>query len=228
MINLEETICSQYANSPTLMQLVLNMNQYIDPRANMKAFYDFLWNVDTAAGKFLDIWGRIVGVSRVVPIPGTSGVFGFETSDTPPDWENFGHFDGDGAGGPFYAGQVTTGGYTLTDNSFRTLILTKALANIASTTAPALNQLVRNLFPGRGRCYTRDLGNMRMSYVFEFELTNIELAILQFSGVLPHPAGVLVNVLVVPAGLFGFAEAGDLAHGFVETGDAGAFYPLVA
>lgn len=217
MLDTNQTLCSEYANSRTILQLIANMNQYLDPRANMILFYNRIWNINTAVGFGLDIWGRIVGVSRVVPIPGTTGRFGFDNSDTPPDWQNFGSMDSPGVGGPFFAGEVTTGGFTLNDDSYRTLILTKALANICATTAPAMNQLLRNLFPGRGRAYTVDggksntsVGGMRMTYFFEFALSSVEYAILAFSGVIPHPAGVLVSISVVPSGkFFGFEEAGS-------------------
>jgi Protein of unknown function (DUF2612) len=226
MLNTTQTICSQYGNSPTLLQLVQNMNQYLDPRANMLAFYDNVWNVDSAEGFGLNIWGRIVGVSRVIPIPGTSGYFGFANSDVPPDWQNYGNANGGGGGGPFFNGEVSTGSFTLNDTAYRTLILTKALANIVSTTSPALNQLLQNLFPGRGASYVVDRGKMGMSYVFTFPLTTIEYAILAFSGVLPGPAGVLVNTLVIPSGYFGFAESGPAQNGFIETGATGAFYSV--
>ena len=226
MLNTTQTLCSQYANSPTLLQLIANMNAYLDPRANLVEFYNFVWNVDTAEDWGLDIWGHIVGVSRVIPIPGTTGSFGYQNSDFPPDWQNFGNANGGGGGGPFYNGEISTGGFTLDDDSFRTLILVKALANIVATNAPSLNALVRNLFPGRGRAYTIDRGNMAMSYVFEFRLSTTEYAILAFSGVLPHPAGVLVNVVVVPSGFFGFRESGNRQHGFRETGLTGAFYSI--
>jgi hypothetical protein len=39
---------------------------------------------------------------------------------------------------------------------------------------------------------------MAMTYQFNFALTTIELAILQYSGVLPHPAGVGVTISVTP------------------------------
>lgn len=227
MLDTSQTLCSEYANSPSLLQLIANMNAYMDPRANMLAFYNYVWNVDTAQGFGLDYWGRIVGVSRVIPIPGTAGSFGFDNEDSPPDWENFGSVGKAGVGGPFYAGEVTTGGYSLNDTSFRTLILTKALANICATTAPALNQLIQNLFPGRGRAYTVDkgksnssIGGMQMTYVFEFSLSSIEYAILAYSGVLPHPAGVLVSIVVIPKGSFGFREQGTLVQPF----NFGTFY----
>lgn len=208
MLNVDKTVISQYANSPTLSQLIKNMTAYLDPRANILAFYNTVWNVNTAQGFGLDIWGRIVGVSRVIPIPGSSGAFGFETADRPFDWQNFGSTLPAGKGGPFFNGQINTGGFTLLDDAYRTLILTKALANITATTAPALNALIQNLFPGRGVAFVIDRGNMAMTYVFEFQLTTIEYAILAYSGVLPHPAGVLVNVVVIPSGFLGFKEQG--------------------
>lgn len=66
MKNVEQTIISQYANSPTLLKLIRNFNDYIDPTCDIDNFYDFIWNVDTAQGFGLDIWGRIVGVSRAL------------------------------------------------------------------------------------------------------------------------------------------------------------------
>jgi hypothetical protein len=206
--NVDATVISQYANSPTLLALVANFAQYFDPAADLQAFYLDVWNIDTAMGFGLDIWGVILQVSRVIPIPGNSDVFGFTTSDVPPDWDTFGNDSILGIGGPFSGGQLTGNSYKLQDAAYRTLLLTKALANICATTAPALNALITNLFPGRGRCYTQDTGAMTMSYVFEFTLTTIEFAILAYSGVLAHPAGVGINVNVIATNYFGFQEAG--------------------
>lgn len=197
MLNVDRTIISQYANSPTLLALIHNMDEYIDPRVNLDTFYNFVWNVDTAVGFGLDIWGNIVGVSRLLKIPGNDPIVGFDNASTPKDWYPMSE-------GRFaIEGEVTTA-YELPDDAYRVLILTKALANIASTTGPGLNQLLRNMFPGRGRAFVRDLGNMAMQFVFNFSLTAVEYAILTQSGVLPHPAGVFYSVAVIPAGLFGF------------------------
>lgn len=191
--DVDTTVISQYSNSSTLLRLVENMAQYIDPRANLEQFYNYVFNVDTATGFGLDYWGKIVGVSRLLRIV-TSGIeyFGFDNTATPPaDWQNFG-------GAPFSRGALDTQAYLLPDSSYRTLILTKALSNIVATTAPALNKLLQMLFPGRGKVYVSDDGAMSMTFVFEFSLTPVEYAILTQSGALPHPAGVFVNVTVPP------------------------------
>lgn len=222
MLNVEKTIISQYANSPQLVQLIQNMNGYIDPRANIATFLSFVWDVTKAQGFGLDIWGRIVGLlnGRLLKLGATGQTFGYDTTDIPPDWGPFNQ-------GTFSTGPNQTTTFTLGDDAFRVLILAKALANIIATTSQALNQLLGNLFPGRGRAYVADLGKsntatggMQMSFVFEFALTQVEYAILTQSGVLPHPAAVGFNVVVIPTGLFGFVEAGVPSRPFND----GTFY----
>lgn len=62
MKNVEQTIISQYGNSATITKLIQNMNDYIRVNADIDGFYETVWNVETAAGFGLDIWGRIVGL----------------------------------------------------------------------------------------------------------------------------------------------------------------------
>ena len=62
MKNVEQTIASQYGNSATITALIRNMNAYIDPRCDIDGFYSFVWDVMSAQGFGLDIWGRIVGL----------------------------------------------------------------------------------------------------------------------------------------------------------------------
>lgn len=203
MFDVKRTVISQYGQSPTIRQLVEDMNEYIDPGVDMDAFYRLVWNVDTAVGFGLDIWGRIVGVGRRLRITANDPILGFDNPSTPPDWQTFGH-------GRFSDG-IESGGeaYDLPDNAYRVLILTKALSNIVATTSRSLNQLLRNLFPGRGRVYVRDLGGMAMQFVFNFSLTPVEYAIVAQSGALPHPAGVFYSVIVNPSPgvFFGFRNS---------------------
>lgn len=202
MINVEQTIISQYGNSATITRLIHNMDQYLDPRTNFDDFYDFVWNVETAQGFGLDIWGKIVNVSRELTLEITEW-FGFKESGLYPFGQR-----------PFFSEPAATQGYTLADDAYRVLILTKAMANIAATTAPSLNQILQNLFAGRGKCYVNDLGKMRMRYVFEFALTDYEVAIITQSNALPRPAGVMAYLFTFQGPVFGFAEAGASASPF--------------
>jgi hypothetical protein len=62
MRDVEKTILSQFGNSAAITALIRNMNGYIDPRADIDGFFDTVWNIETAEGFGLDIWGRIVGL----------------------------------------------------------------------------------------------------------------------------------------------------------------------
>lgn len=182
-----DTIISQYANSPILTQLIANFDDYVDQTMNMQNFFDFIWNVDTAQGFGLDIWGRIVGVTRVLHINQSALYFGFEEATT---LSAFGFNQQ-----PFYAGDPTTNNFSLSDDAFRVLIFAKALANISDGSIKAINQLLLNLFPNRGNCYVTDGLDMTMTYTFDFVLTPVEQAILGQSGVLPKPSGVSATVV---------------------------------
>jgi hypothetical protein len=179
-----ETIISQYANSASLVTLIGAGNEWINPSANFNAFYQTIWNVDTAKGIGLDIWGRIVGVTRVLHIT-SSSYLGFDEAQ--PGGEAFNN-------APFYTGQQTTSNFILSDNAFRILIFAKALANICDGSIPAINQLLRYLFPKRGNCYVVDNRDMSITYIFAFVLSPVEIAIVQQSGVLPKPTGVSFTI----------------------------------
>ena len=220
MIDVERTIISQYGASSTIGQLVHNINEYIDPRADIDSFYDFVWNVDTAQGFGLDIWGRIVGIGRTLLIPEDPVYLGF--GESAPGSYPFGQ-------APLYLNSAATQTYRLADDAYRQLILVKALSNISATTAPALNTLLQNMFIGRGRCYVNDIGGMAMRYTFEFVLTPYEFAIMTQSGALPRPGGVRSSLIATELPVFGFSEAGYGASPFGQAPfiSEGASYAII-
>lgn len=183
-----KTIIAQYANSPVLTRLIENMDAYLDPTLNFQNFYDQVFNVITAFGHGLDVWGRIVGVSRVLSVPGSDEYLGFE--EALPGSEPFNQ-------APFFSGQQVTNNFILSDGAYRTLIFVKALANICDGSIPAINQILLNLFPNRGNCYVVDNLDMTMAYKFEFALSPVELAIIAQSGALPKSTGVSVSVITI-------------------------------
>lgn len=183
LFDVRQTVISQYANSPTILRLVDLYNDWMDQTEYFIQFYRNIWNIATAKGFGLDILGKIVGISRRVTVISPQEYFGYNEGG---DYQPFDQ-------APFYNGPVTGDTIALTDDAYRVLIMVKAMANIASTAAPTLNQLLTRLFAGRGRCYVVDLGGMAMKYVFEFALTAVELSILINSNALPSPVGVKVT-----------------------------------
>lgn len=190
-LRVEDTIISQYGASPITRQLIRDIDSWINQQVNFTKFVNFVWNVDTARGFGLDIWGRIVGVVRNIRIPTPSGFFGFQ--------DGFNDYSGFNQDRFFQRGESlpTSNTYTLTDTAFRAYILAKAISNISPASSMAINRLLNNLFAGRGRCYVEDLGGMQINYVFEFALLPYEDAILR-TGVLLRPAGVGITITVPP------------------------------
>lgn len=85
----------------------------------------------------------------------------------------------------------------LADDAFRDAILAKALANISGTSAYDVNRVLQQLFPGRGKCYTKYVSPMVVQYVFEFPLTPAELNVILYKDIIPRPAGVEFSVLQI-------------------------------
>lgn len=183
-----DTIISQYANSPVLTAIIESLFASLDQTRNLENFYDLVRNVDTAVGYGLDVWGRIVGVGRVLAIATGPKYFGFDEGY--PDYEGFNQ-------APFYSGQKLTQNYIVSDDGFRVMILAKAFSNICDGSVKAINFILRLLFGASGRCYVVDNGDMTMEYRFEFTPTPLQYAIVTQSGVFPRPTGVQATVVTV-------------------------------
>jgi Protein of unknown function (DUF2612) len=178
------TIISQYANSPIIDAMINSFNAAMDQTENLDNFYDMIWNIQSAEGYGLDVWGRIVGVSRTLNIPGSPNYIGFKEANT---WTGFGQ-------GGFYSGGSITSNVILDDDDYRRLILAKAAANISDGSIPTVNKILLALFPARGAAYVADNQNMSLTYTFKFALSPVDLAIVATSGVLPNPTGVAINI----------------------------------
>lgn len=207
MNNYRETLLSQYANSPTITALLDGFNTAIDPSVDIDAFYEVVWNVATAQGFGLDIWGKIVNVSRLLQVDQAVAYFGFDEAFTSAtSATGVQPFDQ----APFYDGPLPTQTYELSDTAYRQLILLKAMSNITDCTAPSINRMLRFIFGSKGRCYVQDTGGMGMRFVFDFNLSPVDAAIILRSGAIARPAGVSLSIILQldPSTTFGFAEAG--------------------
>ena len=196
MINWDETLLSQYVDSPTLVGLLQSFNDAIDPSVDITNFYTQIWNVATAVGNGLDIWGQIVGVSRYLQI-GASNYFGYDEAYTAPT-ASTGPQPFNQA--PFYLGTTATTTYALSDSQYRRLILVKAAANISNLSIPSINALLQAEFGTSdgvnpyGAAYVIDSGGMAFQYHLTFVPSAVQIAIINNSGVFPRPAGVSVSL----------------------------------
>lgn len=171
-----QTIQSQYAASPNLVSTVEIFTSVL-PNKDIELFYNSVFNIDTAEGVGLDIWGRIIGVGRTLEVKKVDDYFGFSGSGE----SGFNNRE-------FYYKGVTNV-YNMTDSAYRQyLLLTKAFANISDATAPNLNYILSQLFKGK-TAYVLPTGIMRIRFVFEFNLSALERSIFNL-GLLTHGAGV--------------------------------------
>jgi Protein of unknown function (DUF2612) len=195
VINPNETVISQYDNSPILNELINTINADVDPRHNMDLFYAQVWDVESAQAWGLDVWAKIVDTSRWLRKPDYSHVFGFRGSGCAPFNQ-----------GTFFNPKFIGAAYELSDPELRKLILVKALANISDCSAPSISTIMRQLFGDQGKCYAQTMGDMHMLYTFEFILTDVARALLTQSKAVIKPAGVRAAVLELdPPTTFGFA-----------------------
>lgn len=187
MQDVQKTVLSQYACAPSLNALITAWNQAFDPATLIDQWYDQIWNIATAQGYGLDVWGRIVGVQRVLTISSENFVGFAEASDLTEQGFNT---------APWYKGTATSSNVSLSDEGFRQLIYAKAMANITDGSILSLNRLLMALFAGQGDAWVEDHGGMSMIYVFNFIPTDVQVSIIQSSGVLPRPAGVAVSYAI--------------------------------
>ena len=196
MINWDETLLSQYVDSPTLVGLLQSFNDAVDPTINIANFYSNIWNIATAVGNGLDIWGQIVGVSRYLQVS-ASNYLGFKEAYTAPTASTgpqpFGQ-------APFGSGTALTTTFALADAQYRRLILVKAAANISNLSIPSINALLQAEFSTSdginpyGSAYVINSGSMSFQYHLTFVPSAVQIAIINNSGVFPRPAGVSVSL----------------------------------
>ncbi|MDN6042118.1 MAG: DUF2612 domain-containing protein [Acetobacter orientalis] len=189
MRDVQKTVLSQYSCAPTLNALIEAWNQTLDPTRLIETWFTNIWNLDTAQGYGLDVWGRIVGVERVLTLS-TDSFFGFaEPQDLTLQPFN---------AAPWYSGTQTTSNYRLSDEAFRQLINAKALANITDGSITSLNAILMTLFAGQGDVWVADTGTMTLTYTFNFAPSAVQVSLIQSSGVLMRPAGVRVIYAIKP------------------------------
>ena len=186
MNNLTITEISQYTNSPIISAIISKWNESIDPVNLINDFYNNVWNLKTAVGWGLDVWGKIVGVSRIVYLPTISnGYFGFNEAGGWLSWGQGYFWNGDESG--------LSSRYTLSDSEYRLVIQAKAYANISDSSAKSVNHIIQTLFGNT--CYVLDNLDMTMTLVFPTALSLKQLAILLQTDVVPRPMGVLSYIV---------------------------------
>lgn len=227
----DEVIQSQYGNSPTLKALIRAMYDEIAPEEDFQTFYKNIFNLDTASGIGLNIWGRILGIGREIKFDSVfplTPLLGYNRGRLNP-FDQGVFYNPDNV----YDGSVTQA--NLEDSRYRELLKFKAYVNIGKGILHALNDASFKVFGHydisatnitvTGTLPNGDMYNeqaMHISWVVrKDELTNLDLSFIKMLGEMTVPAGVDQNIHIVAKDpLFGFA--GSRLTGF----NHGNFSPL--
>ena len=191
----DPTIQSQYSASKTIIELVQSARVRISPWADIGLFYQNIFDIETARGVGLDIWGRILGIGRLLDVEDTGEWLGFEEADYEP-------FDQ----APMWDGNTSTKQTRLSDDAYRYLLMWKALANISTADAASLNNLLHGLFDGKD-VVVHEVDVMEIELYIFFQLEPYERAVLREYGLFARGAGVGFNWVEIPQPCFGFNEA---------------------
>lgn len=171
------TLSGQYANSASIVQLVDNLGQQINPDPLFSTFLSFVWSIDSAQGFGLDILGRIINLPRLL-------------ENVPVLFPNVG----------------TPGPYYMNDDQYRRALYIKAASNIGEHSFKGINYGLRVLAQGRGNAFASKLDAMSIRYNFYFGPEGFEYAIINGGEVLIRPVGVGFKRLTMHP-YFGFDEA---------------------
>lgn len=191
-------IQSQYSASVRIVGILESCREHILPDADIVTFFDNIFNVETAVGYGLDIWGNIVGVSRFVP-----------------DWQNSNTIytlnDTDFRRVLFFKAAANIMDSTLYSMNY----LLKSLF-------PEYNCYIRlsSNYQADGNGVYHDLNPMVIEYVFiDTDLTELEKSIFVYVGDFNRGAGVKFSLSEYSyEDIFGFYGSG------LQPFDQGVFY----
>ncbi|EPC9887115.1 DUF2612 domain-containing protein, partial [Escherichia coli] len=185
----EDTILTQYSASKKLLSIIDTFNQAVSLDDFTDEFIKKVWDLTTCETFGLDMWGKIVGISRYINAPIETSSFGFSEADGKDLYYPNPFNDS-----PFFGGAQETTNVRLSDDAYRTLIFCKAFTNISIATIPEINRFLNILFYQRGRAYCVNYRDMTIGITFEFNLAPYEESILTNYDVTPVPSGVQVNI----------------------------------
>ncbi len=218
-------VAKQFQNSPKFLAYLtalLQMNETVETL--LQSMYE-LPDIDAMSGVNLDVIGRIVGISRVIPNAIELVYFGF---DGFADQTVFGELGQDGIGSRLYdLGDPIAESTSLGDVEYRLLLKAKIKKNVSHATGEDIENVLSFVF-GAPIVNVDDYGGMNIGLSIGQQLTQLEQAILTQIDLLPRPACVLIVSVTSfdPTDYFGFSELSGAVYmpgalGFGELGVTG-------
>ena len=181
---------AQYANSPVIVKLTEGIKEQLDNTKTIDDWFRVVFDLRTATGFGLDIWGKILNQSRR-----------FQFLD-----------ENDNLVDVYLEGAQTVDGVAYTaeqmEELYRDVLFFKAFSYITNCTIKSMNDLMRFYFEDKV-VFVYEIGTMAIEVVFRFFVNKLEKAIFA-SELFPKPTGVGMNFRFIEDGAWmGFFEDGS-------------------
>ena len=187
-LNLLRAMLWQYNDAPRLESLVTQKQEWfnIENQGFWEDWQRDVFDLRTANVFGLSVWAIILDTPLTVDsgaLPGEERmIFGFASDD-----ENFTH-------GNFEPWVLLP----LTVEQARLILRLRYFQLVTRGTVPEINEYFAALFGDQGSAYVVDGRNMTARYVFGFALSTDLQQVLSLFDLLPRPAGVFVDYVVIP------------------------------
>ena len=194
MSNYSDLLIYQYIKKPKARATIdALMGEY--DKLNENAI-DLLeqWDIDKARGYSLDIIGKRVGVSRVLPSAVSKGYFGYLQTVGAKPW---------GEGVWYRQGEATGDALTLNDSDYRFLIRAKIFKNFQNGTMDYILNALREILNADANI--QDNLDMTATVFLPLESLNIlQRYMIEQMDILPRPMGTKYNFVNASGKEFGF------------------------
>lgn len=187
----------QYGNKSNAVSTVTAITEEFELIYDNANILDVAYNLDTAIGKQLDVIGKIVGISRVVPFSVPKKYFGFDGHlNSYPFDSKFNVV----VSYPFRSKfEIPYSDGQLNDNDYRFFIKARIIKNYATSknidsNKLSIQDLVDYLF--NSKAYITDNYDMTMTLYIDSSYDSSNLTYLENLDLLPRPQGVRYNTLV--------------------------------
>lgn len=197
-------VTSEHADKPNFIATLSVLVQSLADTSAALGTSATAYDLDQAVGVQLDVIGQWIGRSRQLSVPITGVYFSLDTSGLGLDQGTI--------QGPF---DPSTGLVSLPDDSYRTLLKAKILANSWDGTIPNAYDAYALLFPTQPfRILIQDHGDMTMTLIMVGTPLDAVTQALFTQGLLSlRPAGVLENFTIVNSIIFGLDIENDALSG---------------
>ena len=179
---LQPYILTQYSASPTITKLLSDFRDEIDTQADMTTFEQNMFDIETASGIGLDIWGKIIGISRTIQL---------SDSTVTLDDEHYRKL-------LMYKALAN-----ITDSSLATL--NKLLPLLFEDVSFSVRNVI--IEAQNGDEYYNSYP-MHVRYIIDGELSELDTALFSAGGTLSLAAGVGWSLLATQGRVFGFDGSG--------------------